>query len=489
MAITLAFSATLDGAGGDVYLGRMAGDHDAPKSSLGTIVVTGGSGQLGSLVVARLCASRKVKRVVSLDLVAPSVVSAKLDWKIADVRDPGLERHFEGASALVHLAFIVVRRAPAETMHAVNVEASKKMFAHAINHGASAIVYSSSVAAYGIDGPHPEPLVEDSPRRPTPWLAYAENKWQVEQHLDELEPKHPDVRFVRLRPSTLLGRRMDDTFARPLRRRVLPRFGSGRVPIVWDEDVADAVLLALLSEARGAFNLSADEPLTAEELAKAGGMTSMPLPKAARAGWTKLAPLLDRSGKAGDPAWLRAGELDMVVSSERAKRELGWNPSCPTARAVIQRFAAEVPNKTDPRIRTFLRMIDVMGRRFAPAELPEEARRLKVELHLNLTGPRGGDFSVSLNEGKVKIRSGIPRPPETVLTMRAETLLELLSGKTDLSAARMTGKVRLQGEPQGAYFLGAMVTGFRNSTAAPGVRGWSAGRLSRWFERGTGNAP
>ena len=71
-------------------------------------------------------------------------------------------------------------------------------------------MYSSSVAAYGLDGPHTLPMDETHPRRGTPWLTYADNKFEVEAHLDELEKKHPEVRIVRLRPPILLGRRMEE---------------------------------------------------------------------------------------------------------------------------------------------------------------------------------------------------------------------------------------------------------------------------------------
>jgi putative sterol carrier protein len=152
----------------------------------------------------------------------------------------------------------------------------------------------------------------------------------------------------------------------------------------------------------------------------------------------------------------------------------------------MRRFAAEVPRRTDPRLKTFFKMVDVLGRRFADGDLSEEAKRVKLELHLNVTGPRGGDFAVSLAEGRARVRAGVPRPPDTVITVSAETLLDLLAGKLDLSAARMTGKVKMQGEPGGGYFLGALVTGFRNATRAGGFRGWSSGKLSSWFEKKKG---
>jgi UDP-glucose 4-epimerase len=446
------------------------------------VVLTGGSGQLGSLVLARLIADRHVKRIVSLDLVPPILSSGKLEWKIADVRDPGLERHFEQADALVHLAFIVARRAPAELMRAVNVEASKKMFAHAVDHGLGSILFVSSVAVYGLGAPHPEPLLESSPRRPTPWLPYAETQEAAERELDGIERQAGGARVVRLRPGIAIGRRTLQPLGKALERGLVTDVGPGRLPIVWDDDVADAVMLALHSGAAGAYNLVADDPLPLAELCEAAGIKRIAVPRAARAGLGKLAPMLDRAGKSSDPAWLLIGGSDLVVSSERARAELGWKPACPTARSVAERFASEVPRRTDRRVSVFMQAVN-LGAKADRAALPEEAKRMSLTVHLDLTGPHGGDFVLSLDQGRLGVRRGLPRPPDSVIRMSSDTLLALLSGKTDLSAARMTGKVRLSGDPGAGFLLGAVVTGFRNAAAGGGLRGWSLGKLSAWFER------
>ena len=173
------------------------------------VVVTGGSGQLGTAVLERLVAARKIKKIVSLDLVPPVVPSPRIDWRIADMRDPGLERHLEGADALIHLAFLVAKPASVATMHAINVEGSQRIFEAAAQHGVRKIVYSSSVAAYGVVPGLPVPIVETTPRQRSGVLTYADNKWEVEDYLDGFEVAHPDVAVVRLRPGILLGRRVN----------------------------------------------------------------------------------------------------------------------------------------------------------------------------------------------------------------------------------------------------------------------------------------
>lgn len=454
------------------------------------VVVTGGSGQLGTLVLRRLVASRKVKRIVSLDLQPPAVQSPKLDWKIADVRDPGLDRHLEGASALVHLAFIVTRRATAELMHAVNVEGSQRMFEYAAAQGVGRIVYSSSIAAYGVVPGQPVPIVEETPRQRSP-LRYADNKYEVEQWLDAFEEHHPDLALVRLRPAILIGRRMPHALGDAMRRGVMPSFGTARLPIVWDEDVADAVLLALMADARGAFNLSADELLDAADLARAGGMRVVRLRTSAFGGALRLSPVLERLGVASsfDPAWLDAADIEVVVSSERALSELGWKPRCPTAASVMQRYVAEAPRRLDPRIRVFLRMVAAAGRAAPSSQIPPEARRLDLGLHLDITGPSGGDVALEVNRGRPRLARGIPRPPDAVIELSARTFLELLSGRQDLSSAQLSGKVKVRGEPVAGFVLAGMITAFARRRNDTGPGGWTARRLSHWFERGLGSGP
>src|SRR5439155_26541244 len=181
-------------------------------------------------------------------------------------------------------------------------------------------------------------------------------KYDVEAILDELEKKTDrSVVFVRIRPAILIGRRMDHQLGAAMRRGFLPDGGS--MPVVWDEDVADAFLLALKSGARGAFIAAAEEPLSARELAKAARLRLLKVPRRALKVADKLATALHLLAPS-DPGWLQAADFPLVYSSERARRELGWKPRCPTAREVMQSFAENVPRKLDRRIALWARVVD-----------------------------------------------------------------------------------------------------------------------------------
>jgi hypothetical protein len=174
----------------------------------------------------------------------------------------------------------------------------------------------------------------------------------------------------------------------------------------------------------------------------------------------------------------------MIASSERAIRELGWKRRCSTAQEVMQRYACEVPRRIEPRIEVFLRLMDQIGRRLPRAAAAPDPQQLDLRLHLNISGERGGDFALRLERGRLQVRHGVPRPLDAVLTLSDVTLLEILSGKLDLSTAQLTGRVHLAGEPAGGWVLASLVTGFRLATERGGLRGWSMRRLSDWFSGG-----
>src|SRR3954468_19043507 len=189
------------------------------------VAVTGGAGQLGTLVLRRLCADRTVAEVRSLDLRPPLAASPKLKAIVADVSDPGFARHLQGCDVLVHLAFLVANRGKREIQDLVNVEGSKNVFRATLDAGLRRIVYASSIAAYGVVPGHPEPLVETSARIRQPGFWYASAKYDVESFLDEMEAAHPEMAIVRLRPAILLGRRMEHALGAAFRRRALPDTG------------------------------------------------------------------------------------------------------------------------------------------------------------------------------------------------------------------------------------------------------------------------
>ena len=221
-------------------------------SSPRIVAVTGGSGQLGTHVLRRLLADPAIERVVSIDRRPPFIGSPKLqaiDRRC--LRSRSFARHLQGVDAVIHCAFIISGGERSPIFRAVNVEGSKNVFRAAVAAGVKTIAFVSSVTAYGCVPGHPVPIVETTPRVRQADFAYACCKYDVEAFLDEVEPQHPDIAISRIRANILIGPADAAPARHVLRIGWIPDFGGHPLPIVWDEDVADLLVLAVRQRGAG----------------------------------------------------------------------------------------------------------------------------------------------------------------------------------------------------------------------------------------------
>ena len=428
-----------------------------PEEGLHKIVaVTGGSGQLGTLVLRRLFNDPKIEQVVAIDLQPPCVASPKLRTVTADVRDRDLARHFRHCEALIHCAALVSAGASAERFQSVNVDGGKNVFEAAIEAGVKTIVHISSITAYGCVADHPVPIVESSPRQHQRNFAYASSKFLLEEFLDAFEPQHPDVAISRIRANVMLGRNVPHLLGWSLHAGWIPNLGRTPLPLVWDEDVADLVILALRARARGAFNAAAEELLEADELAKRTGLASVrparPLGFAYRASRAALASLgLERLS---DPDWFdKMKGAWLVASSQRARSELGWSPRHPTAAAVVQRFRDFAPLGIDRRVQFLLQF---WARTLNQSRmLPAQACRI----NLWLNGRSGRDLTLLLAEGRLKITSGPQPNPTGSVILRDALFRELLTGTADAEWEKEAGRIVVEGRPEDWEVFKRIVSG------------------------------
>lgn len=309
------------------------------------VAVTGGSGQLGSQITERLLAHPQVSRVVVIDVRPPRLQNPKLQFVKKDVRDPSLADDFAGLDAVFHLAFVVTKYLPRAEMESINLGGSRNVFGCVLRARVPQLLYASSVAAYGVVPGHPEPLLEDAPRQRQVDFPYACTKYDVEAILDGIEREHPMLKIVRMRPVILLGSHMDHGLGTALAARRMIDGGDVPMPIVSDEDVADAFMLAMDKRAHGAFNLAAEEFLTPSEIAQRCGLKlirSSARVRRALGTAFKVAAAIGLTPPA-EPSWLTSGGVRMMSSAAKARRELGWQPRYPTAEAVVQRALSLIP--------------------------------------------------------------------------------------------------------------------------------------------------
>lgn len=300
------------------------------------VVVTGATGNVGTSTVEALSESAEIEEIVGLARRQPSREQPKTSWLEANVLTADLEAIFAGADAVIHLAWAIQPSRDAVTLERINVEGSRRVFEAAAAAGVPKLVHASSVGAYS-PGPKDHEVDESWPTAGTPSSFYSRHKVAVERLLDRFEEDHPETRVVRLRPGLIFkdeaATEIRRLFVGPflpnflLRRNLLvalPRIDRLRFQAVHSGDVGRAYLRAVLADVDGAFNIAAEPPLSPGEMAELLGVRSFPVP--ARV----VRRLADLSWRARlqptPPGWLDMARNVPLMSSERARSELGWEP-------------------------------------------------------------------------------------------------------------------------------------------------------------------
>jgi UDP-glucose 4-epimerase len=300
------------------------------------VVVTGATGNVGTSTVKALGESEEIDEIVGLARREPTWKPPKTSWVEADILDADLAAVFEGADAVVHLAWAIQPSRDAVTLERINVEGSRRVFEAVAAAGVPKLVHASSVGAYS-RGPKDREVDESWPTEGTRTSFYSRHKAAVERQLDRFEAANPETRVVRLRPALIFkedaATEIRRLFVGPflpnflLRRSLLPalpRVDRLRFQAVHSEDVGQAYLRAVLADVDGAFNIAAEPPLSPEEMAERIGVRTFPVPaRLVR----RLADLSWRLRLQPTPAgWLDMALNVPLMSSDRAREELGWEP-------------------------------------------------------------------------------------------------------------------------------------------------------------------
>jgi ferritin-like metal-binding protein YciE/nucleoside-diphosphate-sugar epimerase len=300
------------------------------------VVVTGATGNVGTSTVRALAASEEIDEIVGLARREPTWAPPKTSWVEANVLSADLEAIFAGADAVIHLAWAIQPSRDGVTLERINVDGSRRVFEAVAAAGVPKLVYASSVGAYS-RGPKDREVDEGWPTEGTETSFYSRHKVAVERQLDRFEADNPDTRVVRLRPALIFkdeaASEIRRLFVGPflpnflLRRSLLPalpRVDRLRFQAVHSEDVGRAYLRAVLADVDGAFNIAAEPPLSPEEMADRIGVRTFPVPARVVCGLADLSWRLRLQPT--PPGWLDMALNVPLMSSARAREELGWEP-------------------------------------------------------------------------------------------------------------------------------------------------------------------
>jgi nucleoside-diphosphate-sugar epimerase len=311
------------------------------------IVITGATGNLGTSLLAALEREGGVDSVVAIARRKPELLLDNVEWVAHDVADAPLDRLFVGADAVVHLAWQIQPSRDWKKLERTNVLGSRMVFAAAARAGAKAIIYASSVGAYSPAEDARQEVDESWPTRGIPSSAYSRQKARVEALLDQFERDFPGMRVVRMRPGLIFKREAGSEIKRYFAGPLLPRFllRNHRIPFVPNVpelrfqavhslDVGEAFRLALLSDARGAFNVAAEPVLSMQRVAEL--LDAKPVRMPARALRALVSASYALHLQPTEPGWLDLALRSPLLRTRRVRTELGWWPRYSSTQALAE---------------------------------------------------------------------------------------------------------------------------------------------------------
>jgi nucleoside-diphosphate-sugar epimerase len=213
------------------------------------VLVTGGSGFLGSHVVEQLVhAGHEVVALVRASSRLDFLSSLpNVSFVTGSVETPSsLRKAVEGVDAIVHAAGLVKALTPLD-FEVVNVEGTQNLLDAAKKHapGLKRFVFVSSLTAIGPseDG---RPVAPD--REPHPVTHYGRSKLRAERAVIAMKDALP---VTVIRPPMIYGPRDKESFAffQAVNARVLPMVGDGKntMSVVYGADAASACIKAIFA--------------------------------------------------------------------------------------------------------------------------------------------------------------------------------------------------------------------------------------------------
>lgn len=301
----------------------MSAGPEGKTGDAGTVLITGMGGRLGARLLRRLHRTRRVigigqrvatglPRDVEHHQIDPLRSAAREVFARSDVR------------AIVHLGVSHDSRRPGT--HQETVLTLERVLALAEQFRIRKVVLLSSANTYGPRPENPQFLREEAPLLASGRFSGMRTLVEVDLLAQSHFWRHPETEIVILRPVHVLGT-VRNAPSNYLRLALVPTL-LGFDPMlqaVHQDDVAQAIELALVPGVRGIFNIAGPPPVPLSKALRVLGRRSVGIPYSlAKSGLTGLFQF----GMTHFPA----AELDFIrfvcmVDDSAAREQLGYAPA------------------------------------------------------------------------------------------------------------------------------------------------------------------
>lgn len=345
------------------------------------VLVTGGTGFIGSRLVEKLCLEHrtKVRALVRNFSTASRIARFPVEMIPGDVTDANaVKRATQGCDFVFHCAYDFA--GDGRHRRVVSVKGSENVADAVLHAGVTRVVHVSTVSVYGT----PDGDLDETSARTKTGDLYADTKLDAENLMFRYH-REKNLPVVIVQPTIVYGpfsRSWTIGIVDQLRKGplALPEDGGGHCNAVYIDDVVDGMILAAAKdEAIGqSFLLSADEPVTWREFFGAyerilGTQSVVYLPVDEPA----AAPGKPRSSWTSSPTWRRWRE---VLSLPEVRVAMVETPVVNWPYRLAKRLAPDLWTRTrgryldPPGITTAPTAAARPGRAATPTQRPNPAR-------------------------------------------------------------------------------------------------------------------
>lgn len=244
------------------------------------VLITGMAGRQGQRVARRL---RESGEVVGVDVNRWRNCPQGITLHRADLRKRAFEEILreEKPDAIVHMGFIRHFRSSDEKRHDFNVRGTRRLLDLCAKHRVGRLVVLSSSYVYGAFAENPYRLDEEAPLSASRSYPEIRDLVEVDSLASAFLWKYPEIRTCVLRPVNVLGPTVASMAGEYLRQSRVPTVlgFNPMMQFIHEEDVTEAIALALQRGLEGVFNVEGSGEVPLRTAIREVGSAAVPIPE------------------------------------------------------------------------------------------------------------------------------------------------------------------------------------------------------------------